>query len=263
MEGQPATKFVILSSQRSGSTWVVDLLNRLPGTTGYGELLLHEKRTWDVGALDVPRYAESSYFQQRRPSSLFAYLDALYERPGAVGFKLMYSQLRTYPEVLIYLLRHQILVVHLIRWNHLDVVISGALKRQRGVSHRLVGEQAVGAVEDSAQLLPTSKEDEGGRVYLDPSRLVQRLGQLRRHIRAVQVLLRCLPLPHLEISYETLREDQRHFEEIWRFLGVNHEGKMPKTDMVRIRRGEYRDVIVNCDEVERALLRSKFAQLIA
>ena len=43
---------------------------------------------------------------------------------------------------------------------------------------------------------------------------------------------------------------------------MGHQGEMPETNMVRIRKGEYHDVIANYEEVEQALLESRFAHLV-
>jgi hypothetical protein len=37
------TRFVVLSTQRSGSTWLIDILNSIEHTTAYGELFLRRK----------------------------------------------------------------------------------------------------------------------------------------------------------------------------------------------------------------------------
>ena len=96
-------KFVILSTQRSGSTWVADILNGMDEVKVYGELLLPQIRTWDIGEVDFPRYVE---YEKRniRPFSAFKYLNELYAQSSNVGFKLMYSQLQQLPESFVYLL---------------------------------------------------------------------------------------------------------------------------------------------------------------
>lgn len=113
--------FVLFTTQRSGSTWVIDTLNFVDTVSAYGELLLRQPRVWDVGPDDYPRlidYPDKNHVSQRlpsvRPLKTFAYLDGLYKGKGerqehdsignaqitqSVGFKLMYSALRQYPEV--------------------------------------------------------------------------------------------------------------------------------------------------------------------
>src|SRR5579864_4186919 len=105
--------FVLLSTQRSGTSWVMDRLTKHPHVGGYGELLLagvKGRPNWPPGSNDRPFLA--GYVHERRGGGgergwghryLFAYLDHLYEprrELQAVGFKLMYSHVVRYPEVL-------------------------------------------------------------------------------------------------------------------------------------------------------------------
>ncbi len=146
------TKFVVLTSQRSGSAWLISILRKLENTSAYGELFLGRKRVpgkmeWDSD-FAYPRFIETEASGLAiRPLSVFSYLDELYRQPGAVGFKLMYSQLRQYPEILAYLVRHHISVVHLVRQNHLDVVISGAVAARTGQTHLLIDQPQLGDIQ--------------------------------------------------------------------------------------------------------------------
>ncbi|MEE9601656.1 MAG: hypothetical protein V3V75_00020, partial [Thermoguttaceae bacterium] len=108
------TKFVILSSQRSGSTWFVDVLNGHPDTNAYGELFLPPKVKRDGAEQSAaspgteayvkdrlhgfPRFLADSPERARIPVwGVFGYLNTLYRQSGAVGFKVMYTQLFAYP----------------------------------------------------------------------------------------------------------------------------------------------------------------------
>jgi len=247
MAGDRGSKFVILSSQRSGSTWLVSLLDKLEDTQVYAELFLPRKRKWDAGSIDYPRFVDASPRGLAvRPWSVFSYLDGLYQRPGAIGFKLMYGQLMHYPEILAYFVTHRIRVVHLVRENHLDVVISGAIRTKTGQAHRLSGKPEPGSIQ----------------VELNPETLKDRLKTLRRNIMTVRKLLRWSRLPHIEVVYEELVRDPSRFSLIWDFLSINPEGQLPQSDLVKIRRGRYAEVISNYDEVKTALAGSVFAGLI-
>src|SRR3990172_13252387 len=97
------TKFVVFTTQRNGSTWLMSVLNGLEGVSAQGELFLPRPRSpetrWD-SEFALPRYVESkSQYRSVRPFSVFKSLSALYRSEGAVGFKLLYSQLRRYPQI--------------------------------------------------------------------------------------------------------------------------------------------------------------------
>lgn len=264
MAAEAYTKFVVLSSQRSGSTWVIDVLNKLDETSAYGELLLNQKRDWDVGAVDYPRFAASAYARSaRRPFSVFRYLDALYSKPGHVGFKLMYSHLRTYPEAIAYLRWRVLPVVHLVRRNALDIVVSSALKKMNRRPHLLKGQEIVRSTEGTAQVHHRRPEAEDVvQVVLDPGRLPSQLRWLQRKVALARLWLRRSGQPYLEVAYEDLKGDKALFGDIQAFLKIGSEGCLPHSELVQIRRGPHADVIRNYDEVKAALEHTPFAHLI-
>jgi len=244
------TKFVVLTTNRSGSEWLISTLNSLPYVTAQGELFLPRarvsERRWDSN------FAHRRFIETKpkgltfRPFAVFSYLDALYRTPGAVGFKLMYKQLGLYPEILAYLIRHRIRVVHLVRRNHLDVLLSYAVKAKIGQAHLLSGQSA----------------PEDIRVELDTENLLRQLEWLQKQRSLARKLLSWCRLPHLEVAYEDLLRDQAHFRQIWDFLSIRIEEHMPQSTLVKIRREGQRNVINNYDQVKAVLAHSKFAGLL-
>ena len=240
------TNFVLLSTQRSGTTWLIDALNNVPGITAHGELLLERPRPWDAGSRDYPGFIETDY---RLPASIavWRYLDGLYRRPGCVGFKLMYSQLRLHASVLPYLWSRRIQVVHLIRDNYLDMVVSLKLMRTYGRAH---------ATKDGERL-------QNPHIYLEPQAVVDDLERLDRKINAMRRLLRVLRMSHIEIHYETLVSRPTQFEQILRFLGASNEGVELRSRLVKMRQKSHANTVTNYAEVKAALLDSRFAYLIS
>jgi O-antigen/teichoic acid export membrane protein/LPS sulfotransferase NodH len=250
MTGDVGAKFVVLTTNRSGSEWVMSTLNSLPHVIAQGELFLPRarvsERRWDSD-FACPRFIETkSKGQTFRPFSVFSYLNALYSTPGTVGFKLMYEQLGLYPEILAYLIRHRVRVVHLVRRNHLDVVLSYAVKAKIGRAHLLLGQSAPDDI----------------RVELDTENLVSQLEWLQKKQSVARKLLRWCRLPHVEVAYEDLLRDPAHFGPIWDFLSIKSKEHIPQSTLLKIRRGGQCDVISNYDEVKEVLVNSKFAELV-
>ncbi len=244
------TKFVLLTTNRSGSVWVMSTLNSLQQVTAQGELFLPKARVseerWDSD-FACPRFIETEFGNVTfRPFSVFSYLNDLYSAPGSVGFKLMYAQLRRYPEILVYLIRHRIRVVHLVRRNHLDVVLSYAVKAKIGRAHLLSGQSARDAI----------------RIELDTENLIRQMAWLERKQGMARQLLNWSRLPHLEVAYEDLFRDRTHFRMILDFLLIKPEEAIPESSVVKTTRGSHRDVIRNHDEVKERLANSKFAELL-
>ena len=202
-----ATDFVVLTTQRNGSTWLMSLLNSVDDVSAYGELFLPRPRSperrWDSD-FSYPRYVESrTQVGSVRPVSVYRYLSSLYERQGSVGFKLMYSQLKSYPEILPYLIQHRIPVVHLVRRNHLDVLISFEIKRKIGKAHILVAEDRPADIQ----------------VELDTSSMME-LRKLKLKHDLGRKLLSMTTLRHLEVAYEDLVSGEARLANVLEFLDL-------------------------------------------
>ncbi len=245
-------RFVVLTTQRNGSTWLMSLLNQVDGVAAHGELFLPRPRVQGVRRWDsdfaYPRYVERQPDGPLpRPFSTFSYLRKLYDQPELVGFKLMYSQLRSFPEILGYLIRHRVPVVHLIRQNHLDVLISFALKTQLGRAHILSGQE----------------EAQEMRVRLETEGLLDRLEQLERKHRIARRTLALSRLPSIEIAYEEAVQDEgAAFGSIWKLLSLDGPVQVPESNVVRIRKGGQAKVVENYEEVTSLILDSPFAGLL-
>ncbi len=236
--------FVILTTQRSGSTWMVDVLDNCADTAVYGELFLPEKMKWQAGSADFPQFCEAR--QGIRPFATFAYLNQLYGRDGHTGFKLMYSNLHRYPELLVYLCRHRLRVVHLIRQNLLDVVISSEMASANGQWHRTT----------------TESVSKVTQVYLEPQALLARMRRLQKKVSLARKWLRWYHLPHLEVHYETLLANPAHFAQTTHFLGLSQLEGNTQSSFSKIRQSSYADEISNYDEVKATLMGTEFARLL-
>ena len=244
------TRFIVFTTNRSGSEWLISSLNSLPSVTAHGELFLPRKRVaerrWD-SEFAYPRYIETQpKGLAPRPFSVFTYLDDLYKTPGAVGFKLMYLQLALYPEIFAYLIRHHVLVIHLSRRNSLDVLLSYAVKAKIGQAHLLSGQPFPGDL----------------TVTLDTENLIRKLRWLQQQRSIAHHLLSTSRLPHIEVVYEDLLQDPRYFQRICDFLDIPMRGITPGSTLVKIRRGTQRDVISNYEQVRQTLAGSQFTELV-
>ena len=245
-----ATKFVVLTTQRNGSTWLMSLLNGVDGISAYGELFLPRPRSperrWDSD-FSYPRYVESrTRVGSVRPVSVYRYLSTLYGLPGSVGFKLMYSQLKSFPEILPYLIRHRIPVVHLVRRNHLDVLVSFEIKRKIGKAHILVADDR-----------PSDLQ-----VELDTTSIERDLRRLQRKHDLGRKLLTVARLRHVEVAYEDLVSGRARLADVLDFLDLSGASTEPRSNIVKTRVGKQQHVIRNYDQVARTLQRSQFACLL-
>jgi LPS sulfotransferase NodH len=240
--------FVVLTSARTGSTWLMDRLNRQPGVEAHGEVFLRHARLTPAiaGLTESRRFVET----HGRPTftrlpRIFSYLNELYRAPRTVGFKLMYKQLRNYPEILAYLAVNRVRIVHLIRSNQLDVVVSEELARLTGVSHTQAR---------SLTAVPM--------VHIDPETIVNRLTKLQEKPKKVRQLIRPFTYPMLEVTYEALLDDGNAFEQVLNYLGV--QASQTEAGSILVKRGvlSHRESIANYDEIKHRLSSSPFAHFV-
>jgi LPS sulfotransferase NodH len=249
---------VVLSTQRSGSTFLVDYLSSTPGVLVHSELF-QRLRPELVGSPNRPRHYDIAYQTYRR-STVFRKLahkfrrralineyldDVLSTKPGVdvIGMKLMYDQTRKYPEVLSWLETHEVSYIHLIRENLLEMIASRELAVKRG---------------NYSMLKPL----DAMQIHLDVDRLTTDLTLITDEIEHFRRY--CSTLPSREVTYEGLVANKAGVSrEILEFLGAkSHESagsKLKKTNPAPLS-----DVIANYDQVASALAKDpRFRRFVA
>lgn len=254
-EADLVDKFILMATQRSGSSWVIDMLNSHPSIKTYEELFSassKKKPTW-VGEQDVLMW--KAYWQKRqsnlirfvRPYFCFSYLNKIYtphrEKIRIVGFKLMYDQLKKHPEILAFILMNKVLIIHLIRNNFLDVIVSHEAKKKRGIPH------SKGKVNNV-------------KVNLNIFELQKKLDWQNIKVQSAKRILSCLPVPYLEVTYEDLISGTESFDTILKILGVDPGEQELQTSLKKLNKGTHREIIENYEEVSKLLDGTKYARLL-
>ncbi len=247
---------ILLSTQRSGSTWLADILAKASSgrIAVYGELLLPKTRQWDIGQNDYTRFIDSPYLDITRPRGVYQYLDNLYTRSDrSVAFKLMYSDVRRYPEVIPYILRRyrRIQVIHLIRENYLNTVISLARLRKTRMPHLHSA-----SPEQSAKIRNL-------QIELNPKEAKSEIDRLRRKITGFHRLFRMLPNEYCTVRYEALASDnQNEADKLFTFLGLTADLHNLQSDLMRLSSGGQQKSLSNYDEIKSAFVGTKYEYLL-
>lgn len=249
---QRPTRFVILTKSRSGSKWLVELLDSHDDIAVFGEVFGGARVRADYGAEGVPRFA--AYLERRAIGrslplvvNRLSYFRKLYAaRPDAkaVGFKLVYGQAGR--GSLEYFAMRRVRVLHLVRANVFDAVLSYEVGKARDF---------VGARREEI-LRPV-------KVTLDPSTLRKRLEDHEYAISCARHQIQRYRLPWLEMFYEELvaRRDEM-LRRILRFLDVEprieglHSTFVPIDDVPRA------EVVENLDEVREVLAGTRFEWML-
>jgi hypothetical protein len=226
----------------------MDVLNGHDGVEGHQELFLRQMRLTPAtaGCNDYPRFVEVHGTPRlTRPPRVFLYLEGLYRRPGTVGFKLMYSHLQQQPEILAYLALRGVRIVHLVRRNHLDVIVSEELAKVTGTSHAVAGQEL-----------------ETPAVSLDAATLVDRITALERNVARARRIIRLSGCAAVEVSYEALLNGDDELDRIRFFLDIPPGPIGARSSLVKRGARNHREAITNFDEVTNALSGTPFLRLL-
>jgi LPS sulfotransferase NodH len=256
--------FILLATQRTGSSWVQEMLHSHPSLKVYSELFLPDASGMPMWEPSDFEFAASFVHDRARTPVLLtrrywmvAYLRRLFGQPGgrSVGFKYMYDQVPHSPEVLAYAAAARVPVVHLIRRNLLDTVISAKLAAASGLYHLPA---------DGRPAIPwLASERDQTRVRLDPGEVVQELNTLARERRRFRAWLRLTRTPTLEVEYETLVADPSRFGPILEFLGVSDpDPAQLQCALKKVRTESRADVISNYSELESTLTGTPFKEFL-
>jgi LPS sulfotransferase NodH len=125
-------KFCVITTPRSGSTWLATLLDSHPQIKSFEEPFIWRADRPNWTDQEFPTYYDyKTSVHQKSIFTLFKYLDILNSYKSEtdfniIGFKIMYNQIQENPEVMVKLLLDKYRIIHLIRQNYLDVIISRA-----------------------------------------------------------------------------------------------------------------------------------------
>jgi hypothetical protein len=95
---------------------------------------------------------------------------------------------------------------------------------------------------------------------LRPEQLIPVLEGLQRSVDRVRLLLRLLPAPSIEVSYEELSRGDAAFDPVLRFLGV--APRHLRSRFAKLNRGPKQALIANYDDVQRALRGTRFERFL-
>lgn len=136
---EPPRKFIILTQPRTGSTFACHLLESHPRAYCYQELFSHveghpERFNTFLGNL---RKEQVGFSPEDLPALIKAYLSAIHSLPGfrAIGFKLLLDQLVKYPSLTDWIDAENVHIIHLIRDNPLEILLSKTRARQTNEWH--------------------------------------------------------------------------------------------------------------------------------
>jgi LPS sulfotransferase NodH len=238
-------KFIIISTQRSGSSLLVTTLASHPAVVCHREIFLEENfhpnsySTFRVSSLRN-RVAHLFY----REKLVNQYLEKLLSEAGdvaAFGFKFMYSQDKPLPQVIEWAEREDVKVIHLIRANVLKKRLSRLVSRFRNLAH-------------------STERVEVCRISIETTQLKEKLDSMSEQID--QFRSRLSHLQYIEVTYEELVANQAHeIKRLLEFLELEVVMGL-SSNLVKVNSNDLSEVIKNYDEVAQVLTGTKYEQFL-
>jgi LPS sulfotransferase NodH len=283
MEGDGMTKFVLLTTQRSGSTFIRLWLNSHPSVRCYGEIFLRTYPAVDgfkhyceanifrrilYHTLCEPYFTRSSYnFVSKKLIRKF--LNELYYNPcftapwtdistwenyqsrqksnieRAIGFQLMYSQLRDYEYLKKWIISNNISVVHLIRKNLLKLYLSRLVAQKSGIYH---------SFEKSGNVRPFQK------VFVDSKNILPRMNNILKEREEIRNIFS--GNASVEFSYEDFFSSYAEVsQKIFSFLGLQ-DVAVEFPNLEKLNPNSIDQIIENYDEIVIALKGTPFQEFL-
>jgi LPS sulfotransferase NodH len=238
-----AKRFVVLMNARSGSTWLITLLNGQPGVAAYEELLMphpvNPKYAWLAADAPDRFIVRRPKLPGPRPRKLNRYLAEVEAfRPGALscGFKVNAVQFRGTPELLPILALRGYRLVVLVRNNVFESSVSQIAMRLGGDAH---GREAAG---------------DAPAMEVDPAEVVTRIHRRLRWIGAIRSVRRFWPWPSVEVAYEALVADQADaLAPVLRAIGIDAAPVPVESPLKRRIARPYDEAIANYPAVAAAV----------
>jgi len=229
------TKFIILATQRTGSTFLWRYLNSHPQIRAHGEVFYRKDK------FSYREYYNSSlkkklfhFFFQKKV--IFSYLDEFFVPlygEKAIGFKLMYSQLKKYPSIEEWIFLRKPHIIHLIRKNVLKIIVSRETAKLRKLYHL--------EKNSNMSIKPI-------KVTLDPKKLIKEIKEILSDVEKHRKKYAQLPF-YLEIKYEDFFQNkEKNTKKILEFLNVKYIFPLEES-LKKINPDSLKELIENYTEV--------------
>lgn len=246
-----AKRFVVIGTQRTGTTLMVTALNSHPQIQCFGELFkqrrpkgLHpegESAYW-LKCQESWRWRLSDVVL--RHSSAANFLDdvlSVCDEQAAVGFKLMLSQIKRFHKLSDLITARQYNVLHVVRNNVLKTYVSRLAARQRGYYH-----SDKSAKIEKINISTNDLESQLHKIHLDEIKIEETFKNKG---------------PYLQVAYEEFQYfDETVVSSLLQFLGVpqfeigSSLKKQSSDDLMK--------VIDNYEEVADCIQRTSWAQCL-
>lgn len=246
-------KFVVVGTQRTGTTLVTTSLNSHPAIHCAGELFKMRRPHGSVDVLDSGYRAYIDTALHLRVADFFfrgrlvpAFLDRFFEQPGfkAVGFKLMnnHTYPREFASLIPYLIRRHISVIHMVRDNVLKTHLSRLAAQRRRVFHA------------------TKKPTDLPKLNVSTVDLELKLSRIEAQGTRLKQLFQG-NVPYVAVTYEGyIADSEKEVQRLLSFLGV--PSAPLRSPLVKVSPEDLSQIVENLDDVRRCLDGTRYSKWV-
>ncbi len=229
--------FIVIGTQRSGTTYLGDLLSSHEQIHMGQELFKVEKNKINV---DDDNYG---YFLKEK--SVDKFLDDFYEKRltnnNAAGFKIMLNHMERFPEVLEYIHKKKIKCIYLERANQLKIALSRLKARKTQVYH-------------------STEPIKHQSLKIDPDNLLTELHTIRESVEKLRQISKQAGC--YELTYESLVKDKNsEMKYLLEYLDVSYAEEL-ESSLNKINSDTISDIVSNYDEIKEILYHTEFAKYL-
>jgi LPS sulfotransferase NodH len=258
-------KFLIITQPRSGSAWFMSCLDSHPQIHCPRLPTLFSKHNVSPIKGFKPRWLQvdkpiSPYYQYRsrsfkrqiahrvnRKKLVYEFLSDLYAdhlQADAVGFKVNYSQLSKYSEIVSWVKENDVKIIHLMRTNLLKRLVSHKIANTRNLCH-------------------STRSVEPIKVHIDPEVLIADFHRRqKRYARYKKRFINVYNVPYLEVSYESLVADfDAEIHKVLKFLEIDKLLAL-SSEFVKVNPDSLEDIVENYGDVKQTLSNTEFEKFL-
>jgi LPS sulfotransferase NodH len=230
-----STPFVVLGTQRSGTTLLITLLDSHPDVFCADEIFkLNPSKI---------HHEEFSYrnYKDKKIYEFLEYYFKINNTFKAVGFKLMIDQLKVNPEILEFFKKNNMKIILVERENTLKIYVSHLIAQRTNI-------WAFGS--------PVKQT----RISIDPGSIAAELDSINQKKEENRRI--SLEFDSLKVIYEKLiAKKEKTVMEILNFLNVNNKVEL-YSPLVKINTEELKDIIKNYKEIYGVLKNTKYEKYL-
>jgi LPS sulfotransferase NodH len=237
------SKFVIIGTQRTGTTYIRTMLDNHPDVRCIGEAFLQTKQGSEYFHNFKKNYHNGFFKNTFNQNKIIKhYFDVIFDQDQykAIGFKLMLNQSKN--PIKRYIEKNDLKIMIVTRENILKTYISRETAKKSNIFH----------------LKDYKKKVE--KIHLDADQLI---GKLKKIEKENENLLCYTRKDFLHITYEAvLMSAGNEFKRMLRYIGVDEEFIL-SSPLKKINPNTLPEIVANFSEVERLLMNTRYERYLA